>query len=308
MGTPRFQVSVVIVLASFLLGVFVSAPISVAQEMTPTPLPRPTIPNFPDDPYYEMVPTAIPDIDLPVLPGLPSPPPIPQVTPSPWVTPQLPEINLPDTPPPVTPSPWATPQLPEINLPETPIPTLSPINASIGLSYSTPAPINISADMTATNTISGISGLLLSTRDTISDIVSYTNGLSTTIYQITIATDTLNIDHAPDWYAPALPRPMADVGWRFEQMGTDVTRRYSIAAWGIWMIEVLTLPIKFIKGLSFIAELFGPFGLFLAWLLIMFPVVLLFKALNWLKNLIIQIFNFLFDLIRIIIGKLVPFW
>lgn len=284
MGTSHIPLSVIIAIILGLLLILVtlvSLPSDVAaQELTPTPIaPTPTAPNF-LLPENNAPPTLIPDITLPNIGGLGDPPPTPEFTTT----------------------PLATPDLPVINLPGTPQPTLSPINTFIGLQYPTPAGVSMEANLTATNAVSDVTNLLLSTQSGISGVVSYTNDLSNTIYAITLATDTLNVDTAPEWYAPALPRPVANVGWRFEGMGQDVRKRYSIAAWGIWMVEVLALPVQFIKGLNFLAALSGPFGLFLAWLLIMFPVVLLFRALEFLKNTAIQIFNFLFELIKFIIS------
>jgi len=133
-------------------------------------------------------------------------------------------------------------------------------------------------------------------------VVSYTTYLSTTVGAVTAGTDTLSFSNAPDWYAPALPRPVADVGWQFEEMGQDVRKRYSITHWGAWVAQVLALPIQFIKGLRFLTEMFSPFGLMLAWLLIMFPVVLVFRELEYLKDLIIRLINILWEIVKFVIS------
>jgi len=283
MGSNIFQNSVISLFIAVLMALgtlFVFRPIAYAD--TPTslpPLPTPTFPNF-YDPEYSGPPTRIPDVNLPNIGRMTTPPPAPTYEPVPLETPMLPTIEFSGTP----------------------VPTLSAVNASIGLSYSTPRPLSSSANLTATDAVSQVSGLLISTQNTISDIVSYTNGLSNTIYEIGLATDTLATGNAPDWYAPALPRPVADIGWRFEEAGQDTRKRYSVAAWGVWIAEILALPVQMIKGLAPIAQLLGPFGLFLAWLLIMSPIVLLFKILKFLKDTAIQLFNFLFDLIKFLIS------
>jgi hypothetical protein len=53
----------------------------------------------------------------------------------------------------------------------------------------------------------------------------------------------------------------------------------------------------------------GPFGLFVAWLLVLLPVVLFFKIFEFFKSLVIRLFNFIFDMIRFILEliKLIPF-
>lgn len=243
-----------------------------AGTVTPTPTaigPTPTLPNF-NDPNYGAEPTAIPGVSFPAV------------------------VSFPPTPQP----------------PVETTPTLVPIQTNLTLTYPTPAIITQTQELTiATGVISDMTGLALSTQSTISDIVSYTNYLSATLYQATLATDTLPTDTAPSWYAPALPRPMADVGWRFEIMSQDVRKRYSLAEWGIWTAQLLALPVQFIKGLAAIAQLMGPFGLLLGWLLVMFPVVLLFKLLDFIKQLLIQIFNFVVEIIRLIgdIWDLFPF-
>lgn len=285
MGTNLLQntiVSIFLAIVLLLGSLFAFRPVAMAVDWpTVTPVgPTPTIPNFAGDPFYTELPTIIPDVNLPDIGRMPTPPATP--------TYQPPTIEPPD--------------LPTTTLSATPISTLAAISVAINISYSTPAPIGGAADLTATGAISSVNGMLLGTQGVISDIISYTDSLSNTIFELGLATDTLATGSAPDWYAPPLPRPIADIGWRFEEMGQDTRKRYSVASWGIWTAEVLAVPIKLVKGLAPIAQLLGPFGLFLIWLLIMAPIVLLFKILNFLKDTAIQIFNFLFDLIKFLIS------
>lgn len=283
MGTNLIQNSLISLLIAVLLvlGSFIiRRPLAYADTPTATPAnPTPTTPNF-YDPLYSGPPTSIPDVNLPDIGRMATPPPTPTYEPTPLETPALPTVSLPDTP----------------------VPTLSSVSSSIGISYSTPALLSVSTDLTATNAVSQVSNLLLSTQNTISGIITYTDSLSNTIFELSMATDTLATGNAPAWYSPALPRPIADVGWRFEEMGQDTRKRYSVAAWGIWMAEVLAIPVQLVKGLAPVAQLLGPFGLFLAWLLIMAPIVLLFKILRFLKDAAIAIFNFLFEIIKFLIS------
>jgi len=141
------------------------------------------------------------------------------------------------------------------------------------------------------------------------DVVSFTTWLSTSA---TInATDTFTIATAPEWYASSLPRPLADVGWTFEQMqsGADQGQRYSLGSWAALAGHTSSLPIQLSKSVRDLFRFLGPFGLFITWLLVMLPLVLFFKIFEFLKNLVIRVFNFVLDLIGFILGliKLIPF-
>jgi hypothetical protein len=159
-----------------------------------------------------------------------------------------------------------------------------------------------SGHFTASMVISNINTTLLGTQQTISGMYSYTTYLSDTIAIISVASSTLSFSTAPTWYAPALPRPVADVGWRFEEMGGDVRQRYSVVDWGVWIAQLLAAPLQLVKGLAPLAALLGPFGLLLVWMLIMVPIVLVFRILQFLKNNLVQIFHFIWDLIKFIIS------
>lgn len=318
-----------------------------ACEVLPTPLAAtPTPPDFEGDPDYQSPPTPIPALVLPTMPSFtlpefvqPTPPTaIPTLT-----LPTVPSFTLPSpfsgtvmTSPTAIPTPalpavvtstaegidlptisLATPELglgtmdyPEIDLP-TPAATLSAIDYSLSLSVSTPITLGaVNGEGSAVISQAGQSVIntLVSGRGVVSDVISNTNALSATWVTLWNQTDEWVIASAPDWYAPTLPRPMADIGWRFELMGTDVRRRYSLTAWGGLVAEIIALPIRLIKGLQDLGALLGPFGLFLTWMWIMFPVVLFFKMIEFLKYLAVSIWNFIVQVAHIIMDliELIP--
>jgi len=244
--------------------------------------PTPTAPNFSEDPDYQSPPTPIPSITLPDVPTF--------------------SIYAPG-------AGLSTPELPNNSLP-TPAATLVPIDTAFTLTYRSP----VSISMSVTDEISEASETAIETimsgQSVISGVLSNTNALSATYMGIWDQTDELITESAPDWYAPTLPRPLADIGWRFERMGEDVRRRYSLTAWGTLAAEIIALPLRMVKGLRELASLLGPFGLFLTWLLIMLPVTMFFKILEFLKGLILGLWNFavqvahiIMDLIELIPGE-----
>lgn len=294
-------------------------------QSPPTPIPAlvlPTIPSFTIPEYVAPnPPTAIPTIVLPSVPSFTMPSPLsgtvitsPTAIPTavlPTVTTSTAEISL-DLPE----ISLATPELglasmeyPDLTLP-TPGATLAAIDSSLSLSVT--APISLSATNGGSNVISAagqsIVGTLVSGRGVVSDVISNTNALSATWTTLWNQNDAMAAASAPDWYAPTLPRPIADIGWRFELMGEDVRRRYSLTAWGGLVADIIALPIRFIKGLQDLGALLGPFGLFLTWMWIMLPVVLFFKIIEFIKNLAINTWNFVVQVAHIIMDliELIP--
>lgn len=291
--TARFSIAVILIIAYTMLAHGVVG----AQTPTPTPTsffvtdpeipptpdytnPTPTAPNFTDDPDYQSPPTPIPNVSFPDLPILPGP-----------------GAGL------------ATPNLPDNALP-TPGATVASIDTSFVLSYTAPVSISISDTSAMSNATNAIIDGVIGAQSVVSDVLSNTNALSATYMSLWTQTDEWAIESAPDWYAPTLPRPMADIGWRFELMGEDIRRRYTLTAWGALGAEVVALPIRFLKSLRELGGLLGPFGLFLTWLLIMLPVVMFFKFLEFIKGLAFSLWNFfvkiahlIMDLIELIPGE-----
>jgi hypothetical protein len=124
-----------------------------------------------------------------------------------------------------------------------------------------------------------------------------------------VSPDTITASTVPADYSPALPRAMAQVGWQFETMGADLQKRYSVTEWATFFISIAAIPVKFVKGIFVLGRYLGPLGLFLAWLFVMLPIVMWMKFANFIKNLIIQIFNLIVEIIRIIgdIWDIFPF-
>ncbi|GIK42356.1 MAG: hypothetical protein BroJett011_61890 [Chloroflexota bacterium] len=259
---------------------------------TRTPSPTPTPTPGPGTPTTTPTPTPMPGTATATINA-------PMPDPKPFEAPQYPKPT----------------SLPLLTLPQpnpngyapTPLALPSPVSYSI-----TPAPL-LTTTMTSSSTITSteqISGMVGTTQGWISDTISYTNWLSGEIEAITY-TDTFTIVAAPEWYAPSLPRPMANVGWTFETMqsGIDDGKRYSLTAWASFTGYIASLPVQLIKAVFDLFRFLGAFGLFVAWLLIMLPLVLFFKIFEFLKGLVIRLFNFILDVIGFILQliKLLPF-
>lgn len=267
-------------------------PVNTPGPGTPTPVPMPSPEDFPR-PFYNR-PTSIPNM---TFPNVPTPLAVSLPSPEPWDTPQA--LEMPNA---ISPS--------EISLPMTGTEaiSLSEISTSLDLSYSTPLTLNTSvtgtAGYTAATTILGTG------QGWVSDTVSYTLYISGVAAEIS-PTDTFTVATAPDWYAPPLPRPMANVGWTFETVlddGIDEGRRYSLPAWASFFGYIVSLPVQFIKMLFELAVFLGPLGLFLIWLLVMLPFVLFVRIFLFIKGLFIGLFNLIHKFIRFIgdIWDLVP--
>lgn len=170
--------------------------------------------------------------------------------------------------------------------------SLTEINSSINISHTTPLTLNLNVDITSTGAFSGpvgdVSGWM-------SGVISFTNYLTGEIANIQ-GSQTITVINAPDWYAPKLPRPMADVGWTFEQL-TDPegeTKNFALSSWAGFFGYISTLPVQLVKATWQIVAYFGPFGLFLGWLLIMFVIVLVI-------HLQVFIFKFILTIIRLVV-------
>lgn len=172
------------------------------------------------------------------------------------------------------------------------------ISTSLSISYTTPATLGSGSSITGSEGYSDATGLLGGVSGLVTDVVSYTTWLSTTVDNIN-PTETFTIASAPAWYAPPLPRPLADVGWTFEtlQGGIDEGRRYSMSAWAGFFGYVASLPFQFMKVLYQIVQFLGPLGLFITWLLLMAPLVTYFRILLFFKNLFISLLNFIIKVI-----------
>jgi hypothetical protein len=158
--------------------------------------------------------------------------------------------------------------------------------------------------ITTTQGFSQVVGLLLDSQETVSGLLVYSQELSDTIYRTLFATDTMALVPVPDWYVPSLPREVAQVGWDFETMGTDTSKRYSVGAWLVWLGRVAALPIQLIKSILNLARVLGPVGLFITWLLVMFPIVLALKIIRFLLAHAKAIYQFVYSIVQFILQLL----
>jgi hypothetical protein len=188
----------------------------------------------------------------------------------------------------------------------TPIPAPSPLAR-----YTLPTPYFkpyvVTGTLTGTVVYSDITGYA----GFVSSVLSATMALS----QATAITDSgaIMVASAPIDYAPYLPRPMADVGYTIENM--NVTEHYGLRQWAAFAGLMVSMPFQLLKILYLLVQFAGPLGLFITWLLVMVPVVLFFKLLKfvkdiliWLLNLATTVFEFLMNLfvlgIKFMIGKI----
>lgn len=264
-------------------------PLPTAGAGTPTPVPWPSAIPFPNPDY--IAPTSIPSF---AFPSVPSPL----------------DIDMPDmlpyfagglvltAPNPIT--------LSAINLPITGSEEieLSEISTTLTLSYSQLLTLNMtgsgSSTITPTNpeSITAVYGVIGDASGFVGEMVSYTTWLSGELAFLE-PTETFTIASAPAWYAPDLPRPMADVGYTIEGLETDVNAgtRYSMSTWAWLAGYIVSMPLQFIKVLYQLVQFLGPLGLFITWLLLMLPFVLTIKGLVLIKNLIITFLNFVISII-----------
>jgi len=270
---------------------------------TPTPTETPTAVPTPGD----GTPTAVPmpePMEFP-NPNYPAPTGIPTLgaapTPLPWATWPIPYIT------PYSPEPFDAP-----NLELTPFPTIDPtayavtftdkISKSYELSYTKPLSLgNLikkgTKGLTGTKAITFVNNAIGDISGTIGIVQSYTHWLTGEITAMN-HTGTFTIAQAPDWYAPSLPREMADVGWTLETVlnkkSNKPNKNLSLRAWAWWFGRLSAMPFRFMKWVFSFWNFFGPFMLLTIWLLVMLPVVLvlrtlpilhkfLFSAIRWLE-------------------------
>lgn len=150
------------------------------------------------------------------------------------------------------------------------------------------------------------------TTPTRADIIASLNNINGTLVAeaawMTTPT-TFTIQTAPITYAEHLPRPMANVGYTFENMQGDIGFMYDPRAWASLFGYIIGLPIAMVKFLYTLAGMMGPVGMFVTWLLILLPFTLWIKLALFIKNLVITIINLIIKLIRFIgdLWDLIPF-
>lgn len=288
---------------------FTFLPLSQAQcnwenfDCTPTPEPTPTgtitatataqlTPVVFQPPQYD-VPTSIPPLAFPTAPQ--------PLEFTPIAAPSAISIEI-------TPIPAPSFSTSTITI-ATVIP-LSALTTTIDLSYTEP----LTLDLSLIGSVTGTDNLTGSVGSAVGDfsgwledgVLSYTNYLTGQIATIQ-GTQTITILNAPSWYAPAMPRPMADVGWTFEQL-TDPTGEilnFTLSSWASFFGYVSTLPFQMVKSLWQIVAYLGPFGLFLGWLLIMFVIVLVVHFQVFIVKFLITIIRLVVRIVEVL-GEWIP--
>ena len=172
------------------------------------------------------------------------------------------------------------------------------------LTYPTPAPIDDDLDVGT----DAIDDALDNARTYFDNSISATLTLSNSLHTAIAGTDSITASTVPDTYAPTLPREIAQIGWQFEAMSSDLQRRYSLVEWTSFFAQIVAVPVKLAKSLFVLGRYLGPLGLFLGWLFVMLPMVLLMKTSALVKNLVTSAFNFMLDIIRFVLDviKLIP--
>jgi hypothetical protein len=252
-----------------------------------TPTPGTPLPTKQFPPHYGSIPTRIPPLSFPDWSWLSIP------TPSSYFT-----IPLIDTPV---------------------MPTRAPFTFTIPISYSTPASF-FPPTVTATPTVSGTVTATITPTETITptatatraDIVAAMNLAATNLYSeaaVMSNPTTFTIQSAPVDYAPSLPRPMADIGYTFENMQDGIGFLYGPRSWAVLLGYMIAMPFQLVKFFYTMAQMMGPVGLFLTWLLILLPFVLFSRLFIFIKNTIISIINLVIKIIQFIgdIWDLFPF-
>ena len=259
------------------------------------------------DPCYTPTPTGTASPVPTVGAGTPTPVPMPSEVPFPMPDfnhpTSIPAMTFPDVPNPLNPTiePLPSPiTMPNVGMAYSDTIDLLTIETSISLSYTTPATFaGGSGGVTGTAVYTGLNGLIQTGQGIYSGVLSYTGYISG---QAAAAqgTGTFTIATAPAWYAPDLPREYANVGWTFELMGSDMysVKRYSLSTWAAIFGYAAALPIKLAKSLYELFAFFGPFGLFLIWLLVvMFPTVMGFRIFSFLLEAMIKGINFILTIL-----------
>jgi len=300
---------------------------------TPTAVPMPSSTRFPV--YNNGVPTAIPTFAFPAVPtpwqftpiALPSPIPVATIqTPSPISissisapgTVVFPTVSFP-TPTdydqsitmftPVAPAPvdfgvvgQATP------LAAPSVPAFGTLAAPGALSYTAGTPIPIATIVTTIPlTYSQILTQFTTSTDTlglewinglITDAVSYTNYITSGVVS---SSQVITVITAPADYVPDLARPLADIGYTFEQISSpDSTQEFSVSSWAAFVGYLGSMPFKLVRMLWAIAAALGPISLAVGWIFIMFALVAGLKLIKIVVNLLLTLVDVLiraFDVI-----------
>lgn len=290
---------VLILAAVFLLAALV--PLNARADdfwETPTPTNTPGTPTpYPVPPSSTVIATP------PVALGLPGVGSYPMPT-------SIPAISFPPAPSPIVLDPISTPVATSTISEDDYFTsttgftlTMETMSDTVTLSYTSFVTLSFGNESTGTAVYTSAAGILDTGTGWISGVVSYTGWLSGEIDALQ-QTDTFTLASAPAWYAPDLPRPMADIGWTFETLEADIDAgaRYSLDHWAWFVGYMASLPFQFIKIVFQLFQFLGPLGLFVIWLLVLLPYKLWVLFLILIKNTIISLFNAIIKLIDIILA------
>lgn len=166
--------------------------------------------------------------------------------------------------------------------------------------------MTINTALSGTTLITGfeaISGAIASAETFTGDLISYTASITGATAALQ-GSEIITIVTAPDWYAPDLPRPMADVGYTLEILTDPAgdTANFTYVSWASFFGYTATLPYQFIKSLWQLVAYFGPFGLFLGWLFIMSMILVAWYGLAIVVRLIVMVIRFIKQVVEIIPG------
>lgn len=279
----KFAILLLVVIFGVVAVAVVLSPVVVMAQCsdcweTPTPTPTPGTPT-----PYPVPPSATVYATPPEAVTLPGPGSFPVPT-------SIPAISFPSLP-----SPIPTP----LPLSLTPIPTP---NYSSTITYTTALTLSFGGGVTDSAAYTGVSDVIGTGTGWLSDVLTYTGWLSGEVATLQ-QTGTFTLYNAPAWYAPDLPRPMADVGWTFEQLQADIDagQRYTLSNWAWFAGYMASLPFQLVKVLFQIVQFLGPLGLFIIWLLLMLPYKLWVKLMIFIKNIFIGLFNFIIQIFEFIL-------
>ena len=180
------------------------------------------------------------------------------------------------------------------------------ISATIPISISiTPVPFTSTFSITDSDTATGgiFSGTMISMQEYVEGIYSYTSVLTGQLAALT-GTEVITVVPAPAWYAPNLPRPIADVGWTFEQaIGPgDTVPRFTNQSFASFAGHIISLPFSLIRSVWDTLTRFGPIGLFLGWLFIMAIFVFSMEFIRLLIALLSVVIRFIVRLVELLGG------
>lgn len=138
---------------------------------------------------------------------------------------------------------------------------------------------------------------------TITDVISYTNSVTNSVVQ---PEQVITVITAPADYVPDLPRPLANIGWTFEQLGSETAQpTYTVESWAALVGYMAAAPFQLVKMLWAFAVRWPVLSLILAWLFVALALVLTLRLIRAIYHLIWTIVDLVIKLIDLI-GQYLP--